>query len=156
MIDIAESRGLFGSVTSAKKSAANRQRRRDLGAISAAAHRSSNTSNQVKRHSVQVDRIAAPTQASLLRSVHGCWVPSAQELGVACPRHRSHLEESKVAEARRQDIRRWWREMARHIIRGVGILKLSRTILTKSDRCASREPLPININYIQFRECSCS
>jgi hypothetical protein len=120
-------------------------------------------------------RIAAPTQASILRRATGPGKRSSGNLQQAtwpstiCPRHRNHFQHEftsvvgispkMVAQIRRQDARKWWREAAKYIMvfgfdfehdqnsadrRMRPPLKLSRT------KTYYKVPLRVNVASIQF------
>jgi hypothetical protein len=122
-----------------------------------------------------MERISAPTQASIMRRVTDPGKHSSGNLqqgtwsSTTCPRHQNHfqheltsivgLNHKMVAQLRRQDARKWWREAARYIIvfgfnyeldQNSGDrcmrppLKLSRT------RPYYKVPLRVNVASIQF------
>jgi len=177
MINIAESRGLFGECgvsKEGKKSQSGRQQRKKPE-IQQQPTSDSSTLPRPKSRRIEIDRIAAPTQASILRRVthrgrrsSGNVLKAASTLS-SCPRHQNHLRHEAtsivrlnsklVAQLRRQDIKRWWAEAARHILTfGFSFdkdqnsptellkppLKLTRT------KPYSKIPLAVSVTLIQF------
>ncbi|XP_069681208.1 putative methyltransferase NSUN7 [Periplaneta americana] len=137
MINIAESRGLFGGeggTKEGKKSASGRQRKKPE------LQRSTSASPPLlrpkgRRSKFEIERIAAPTHASILRRVTDPGKRASGDLQDAassssatscCQRHQNHLQHETlstigvnpkvVAQIRRQDARRWWGEAARHVL----------------------------------------
>ena len=177
MINIAESRGLFGECgvsKESKKSQSGRQQRKKPE-IQQQPTSDIPTLARPKSRRLEIERIAAPTQASILRRVthrgkrsSGNVHKTASTLS-SCPRHQNHLRHEAtsivrlnpkvVAQLRRQDVKRWWVEAARHILtfgfsfdKGQNSptellkppLKLTRT------KPYSKIPLPVNVTLIQF------
>lgn len=177
MINIAESRGLFGECgvsKESKKSQSGRQQRKKTE-IQQQPTSGSPILARPKSRRLEFERIAAPTQASILRRVtHRGTRSSGNDHTAAstlsfCPRHQNHLRHEAtsivrlnpkvVAQLRRQDVKRWWAEAARHILTfGFSFdkdrnsptellkppLKLTRT------KPYSKIPLPVNVTLIQF------
>lgn len=179
MISIAASRGLFGGESGgsneSKKSQSGRPQRKkpDLQRQTSG----SPLLIRPKSRQLEMERIAAPTQASILRRATGPGKSSSGNLqqgtwsSTTCPRHQNHFQHEftsvvginpkMVAQIRRQDARKWWREAARHIV-VFGFdckldqnsanrcmrppLKLSRT------RPYYKVPLRVNVASIQFDE----
>jgi len=177
MINIAESRGLFGECgvsKESKKSQSGRQQRKKPE-IPQQPTSDSPTLARPKSRRLEIERIAAPTQASILRRVTHRGKRSSGNVHKtastfsSCPRHQKHLRHAAtsivrlnpkvVAQIRRQDIRRWWAEAARHILTfGFSFdegqnspneilkppLKLTRT------KPYSKIPLPVSVTFIHF------
>jgi hypothetical protein len=178
MINIAESRGLFGECGASKetkKSQSGRQQRKKPELQQPTS--GSPTLVRPKSRRVEIERIAAPTQASILRRVTNRGkrssgnVHKAASCSSSCPRHQNHLQHEAtstvrlnpkmVAQLRRQDVKRWWAEAARHILTfGFSFdngknssnellkppLKLTRT------KPYSKIPLPVNVTLILFND----
>jgi hypothetical protein len=182
MINIAESRGLFGECgvsKESKKSPSGRQPRKKHELQQPIS--GSPTLVRPRSRRLEIERIAAPTQASILRRVtsRGKYssgsVHKASSNSSSCPRHQNHIQHEAtstvrlnpkvVAQLRRQDVKRWWAEAARHILtfgfkfnNGQNSsnellkppLKLTRT------KPYSKIPLPVSVTLIQFddpQEC---
>ena len=177
MINIAESRGLFGESgvsKDSKKSQSGRQQRKKPE-IQQQAPSDSPTLARPKSRRLEIERIAAPTQASILRRVTSrgkCSSGNVHKVAStlsSCPRHQNHLRHEAtsivrlnpkvVAQLRRQDVKRWWAETARHILtfgfrleKGQNSptellkppLKLTRT------KPYSKVPLQANVTLIEF------
>jgi hypothetical protein len=179
MINIAASRGLFGDKDGvpkeSKKSQSGRQQRRKPELQQSTS--GSPLMIRPKSRRLEIERFAAPTQASVLRRAAG---PGKRPSGSlqqgtvpysSCPRHQNHfrheitscvgMNPKMVAQIRRQDARKWWREAAGYVImRGFSLqrdqnstdrclrpsLKLSRT----SPYC--KVPLRVSVASIQFDE----
>jgi hypothetical protein len=177
MINIAASRGLFGGESGGpkevKKSQSGRPQRKkpDL-------QRQTSVSPLLVRpqsRRLEMGRIAAPTQASMLRRVTG---PGRRSSGnfqqgtwpsTICPRHQNHFQHEftsvvgispkMVAQVRRQDIRQWWRETIKYIIVFGFNFELDQN---SADRCMRpplklsrtrpyyKVPLRVNVASIQF------
>ncbi|PSN54872.1 hypothetical protein C0J52_12418 [Blattella germanica] len=182
MINIAESRGLFGGEGSGskegKKSAGRQHRKKPELQRSGSA--SPPLIRPRSRRKVEVDRIAAPTQASILRRATD---PGKRGLGslqdssgllqpvICCPRHQTHLQQDSAAmigtnpklaaQIKRQDARRWWGEAAKHIMMfGFNIDleepdapadEIEKPILKLTrTRPNGRVPFPISVTSLQF------
>jgi len=176
MINIAESRGLFGECgvsKESKKSQSGRQQRKKPEIQQPTSD--SPTLARPKSRRLEIERIAAPTHASLLRRVthrgkrSSGNVHKAASTFSSCPRHQNHLRHEATsivrlnpkvaAQLRRQDVKRWWAEAARHILKfGFSFdkgqnsltellkppLKLTRT------KPYSKVPLPVSVTLIHF------
>jgi hypothetical protein len=176
MINIAESRGLFGECgvsKESKKSQSGRQQRKKPEQQQSTSG-SPALARSISRR-LEIERIAAPTQASILRRVtkpEKCPsgnVQIAPSSCTSCPRHQNHLQHEAtsivrlspkvVAQIRRQDVKRWWAEAARHILNFGFSFEHSQNSsnellkpplkLTRS-KIYSKIPLPVNVTLIQF------
>lgn len=177
MINIAESRGLFGECgvsKESKKSQSGRQQRKKP-AIQQQPTSDNPPLTRPKSRRIEIERIAAPTQASILRRVTN-WgkrstgsVHKAASTLTSCPRHQNHLRHEAtsivrlnpkvVAQIRRQDVRRWWAEAVRHILTfGFSFDKgqnsptelLKPPLKLTRTKPYSKIPLPVNVTLIQF------
>ncbi|XP_039300881.1 uncharacterized protein LOC120356119, partial [Nilaparvata lugens] len=117
MIEMAESRGLFGSKGGAGEGGegGNAARRREQRRKAAAAQRlqrsrsdSADPSSKSKIK-VELDRIAAPTHASMVRDVR---LPSGASL--ECARHKLHLSGPRPRSDSRARV--WWTQLADHVL----------------------------------------
>ncbi|PNF21705.1 hypothetical protein B7P43_G10336 [Cryptotermes secundus] len=177
MINIAASRGLFGGETGGSKEAKKSQSGRPQRKKPDLQRQTSGTPLLIRPTSrrVEMERIAAPTQASISRRATGPGKISSGNFqqgtwsSTICQRHQNHFQHEftpvvginpkMVAQIRRQDARKWWREAARHIIVfGFNFeldqnsvdrymrprLKLSRT------KPYYKVPLRVNVASIQF------
>lgn len=105
MIKMAEARGLFGdnpSESSRKQQKTPRQRRKDMN----------NTNNLAKRKrgSFEVERIAAPTHASVMRSSTRCKTATEQGIIASCAKHHPDNDKMKDSPAKL-----WWAETTRYL-----------------------------------------
>lgn len=168
MISIAESRGLFGGEggvsKESKKSQSGRQQRKKPDLQRSASGSPPMIRPKSRRLNVELDRIAAPTCASILR--RATCPGSLQQGTFCCPRHRRHFQQEgtttagvsaqEAAQIRRQDARRWWVEATRHIVTfGFNIahghnpsdrprLKLTRTL------SRYRTLFPVSVRSVEF------
>lgn len=168
MIQIAESRGLFGG-TNKKKSASTSSKRTprkkapDLKQLLNQGKQKMKERRNEDRGS-EVDRISAPTVASLLRqSVPSLSSDDSNPFSCAdCPRHARAIEPppdlcSRYYFARRQDARRWWGEAAQRVLALARVpnpsllprFRLVRTPLP-SHGATCREPYPLSVRRLAF------
>ncbi|KAJ9581286.1 hypothetical protein L9F63_023536, partial [Diploptera punctata] len=175
MINIAESRGLFGGETGSGKEGkktAGRQHRKKPELQRSESGSPIPVRPKSRRFKFEVDRIAAPTHASILRRSTACSGSSQDSSSlhsvIPCVRHQTHLQQEgnvtvrinpKVAaQVRRQDARRWWAETAQHLLSfGFNVdrkdsldesekpsLKLTRS------RPNGKVPFPVTVTSLKF------
>ncbi|KDR23735.1 Putative methyltransferase NSUN7 [Zootermopsis nevadensis] len=129
MIDIAESRGLFGGEGGGPKehtkSQSGRQQQKKPELRRSTSGSPPSCRPKSRRLQLEIERIAAPTYASILR--RATYPGSHQEATFCCQRHHHHFQHDgahtvgispkMAAQIRRQDARRWWVEAAKYIVK---------------------------------------
>ena len=178
MINIAESRGLFGGEVGPDKEgkkSAGRQHRKKVELERSESGSPPPVRPRSRRFKFEVDRIAAPTQASILRRAtesskqfSGTSQDSSSfQSVISCPRHQTHIQQAGfssvrfnqriAAQVRRQDARRWWGETTQHIL-AFGFhddeedTSESEKATLKLSRSGlnGRVPFPINVTSLKF------
>jgi hypothetical protein len=177
MINIAASRGLFGGESAGskegKKSQGGRPQRKKLD-LQRQTSGSPLLVRAVSRR-LELERISAPTQASVLRRATAPGKRSSGSLqqgtssSSICPRHQNHFQHEftsvvginpkMAAQIRRQDAIKWWRETARYIIMSGFNFELDQNLADRRlrpplklsrTRPYYKVPLRVNIASIQF------
>jgi len=179
MINIAESRGLFGGEggvsKEGKKSQSGRQQRKKPDLQRSGSDSPPLIRPKSQQFKLEIERIAAPTQASIMRRAtyqetlpSGCpqEETSSSSTGSCCPRFQNHFQHEGIgfnrkldAQIRRQDVRKWWMETATFILTfGFSLASdqylpdensRPRLKLTRTRPCA-RIPFPMSIQTIKF------
>ncbi|XP_075235079.1 uncharacterized protein LOC142332517 [Lycorma delicatula] len=162
MIQMAESRGLFGRKSDSKLKLSKDVRKKASIKLQIS-HSSSDTDSKYKsKTKVEINRIAAPTHSSNLRDKRNNRI-SIEEL--ICKRHVHHL--SSMSGSSKDEIievnfpRKWWQELAKYIFtqgfyRDINLprLKLTRPskypVRLKKRIKKVQSPFPIHVNYIEF------
>lgn len=171
MINIAESRGLFGGEGAVSKDSSKSQSGRQQPKKSGLQRSTSGTPPLIRTDSrrlqLEIERIAAPTFASILR--RATFPGNVQGTAFRClrHRHRSKREATRtfgvspkiIAKIKREDARRWWVEAARHVMMFGFSLALCQNVFDESlrprlkltrTRPWYRTPLPVSVTSIYF------
>ncbi|KAG8329309.1 hypothetical protein J6590_089596 [Homalodisca vitripennis] len=153
MIQMAEARGLFGRPDNTPKVKTTGQTARAKAALAALQARSEMMEDKNRaKVKVEMDRIAAPTRASLLRDIRP---PSTRD----CPRYTHHLAHDGTPSVGFTP-RLWWRELSFYLLTLLGNpdiplppLRLTRRkhkpIVVKAKR--PRDTFPVHVNSIEFK-----
>ncbi|RZF46255.1 hypothetical protein LSTR_LSTR013332 [Laodelphax striatellus] len=175
MIEMAESRGLFGSKGGGEGGeggggARRREQRRKAAAAQRLQRTRSNSADANNRSKVKVEleRIAAPTHASMVRDVRlGAGAGAAS---LECPRHQLHLSGAHGRARSETRARLWWTQLAELVLdlirdrvdlaadpppADLPRLRLKRSRLRPVRKTNTvhtpRTPLPMHVNYIEFQ-----
>ena len=103
-----------------------------------------------------MDRIAAPTRASLLRDSR-----TPVHMRDMCPRHAHHLAQDGTPKVL-HNMRLWWQELSEYILTSLANpnvelppLKLTRKkqrlLIKVKPRKRVATPFPVHVNYIKFQ-----
>ncbi|XP_036138886.1 uncharacterized protein LOC118644116 [Monomorium pharaonis] len=152
MIKVAESKGLFGD--SPNKERNPKQKIEKIEIPQTACHISRIRRRGFKRVKVEIDRVAAPTHAWMLRATN------KRQL---CPRHNRHIARDKkllsmqIRETRKLDARRWWRDVITFLLyseKSRDIRKNSvQFYATRSDSFTQKPLYPFHVKRMALSKC---
>ncbi|KYN45229.1 Putative methyltransferase NSUN7 [Trachymyrmex septentrionalis] len=146
MIKVAESKGLFGDPDKQR----NPKQKTEIP--SATKRQTLQISRRgFKRIKVEIDRVAAPTHAWMLR---------ATNKRQPCPRHSRHivrdekLSSMQIRETRKRDARRWWRDAITFLVDSKShrnIMKDSQFYATRSDPFTQKPLYPFHAKKMPLK-----